>query len=210
MARRAVIASHVSPEAFEPDACRALQNLGYEIVAAGEPSGGAERPTRGDLRIVDDASLEQIADEDPEPVPTIILTREPAPLPANRQVVASLTRPVLFQDLYVALQTALEATPRSYPRVATTLPARCTYDDRACTGVVVSLSEGGCLFRSGDEPLRDRQTSLQFPLPGPGLISARARHVDRRESHLALVFESLTSRSRVAISQYVMDRLITG
>jgi len=208
MARRAVIASHVRPEAFEPGACRALQNLGYEIVAAGGLSGRAGRPTRGDLRIVDEASLDQIADEDSEPVPTIILTREPAPLPANRQVVASLTRPALFQDLYVALQTALEVTPRSYPRVATTLPARCTYDDRACTGVVVSLSEGGCLFRSVDELLRERQTSLQFPLPGPGLISARARHVDRRGNHLGLVFQGLPSDSRAAISQYVMDRII--
>jgi hypothetical protein len=208
MARRAVIACHVPSEAFEPDACRALQNLGYEIVAAGAPSGRAGRPTRGDLRIVDEASLDQIADADSEPLPTIILTREPAPLPANRQVVASLTRPALFQDLYVALQTALEATPRSFPRVATTLPARCTYDDRACTGVVVSLSEGGCLFRSVDEPLRERQTRLQFPLPGPGLISARARHVDQRGSHLGLVFQGLPSRSRAAISQYVMDRLV--
>ena len=152
----------------------------------------------------------QIADEDSEPVPTIILTREPAPLPANRRVVASLTRPALFRDLYVALQLALEATPRSYPRVTTALPARCTYEDRACTGIVVSLSEGGCLFRGADEPLQERQTSLQFPLPGPGLISARARHVDRRGTHLGLVFEGLPSSSRTAISRYVMDRIIGG
>jgi hypothetical protein len=210
VARRAVIASHVPPEAFERDACRALQSLGYEIVPAGVPAGRAGRPARCDLRIVDEASLDQIAEEDSEPVPTIVLTRQPAPLPANRQVVASLTRPALFQDLYLALQTALEATPRSYPRVATTLPARCTYDDRACTGVVVSLSEGGCLFRGADEPSRERQTSLQFPLPGPGLISAPARHVGRRGSGLGLVFQSLTSRSRAAISEYVMDRLIAG
>jgi hypothetical protein len=210
MARRAVIASHVSPEAFEPDACRALQSLGYEFMPAGAPSGKAGRPTGGDLRIVDEATLEQIADEGPEPVPTIVLTRDPAPLPANRRVVASLTRPALFQDLFVALQTALETTPRSFPRVATTLPARCTYDDRACTGVVISLSEGGCLFRSADEPLQESQTSLQFPLPGPGLISARARHVDRRGSQLGLVFQGLQSDSRAAISQYVMDRLVAG
>jgi hypothetical protein len=208
MARRAIIASHVPPEAFEPDACRALQGLGYEIVAAGAPSGGAKRPIRSDLRIVDEASLARIAEDDSEPVPTIILTREPAPLPANRQIIASLTVPAPFRDLYLAVQTALEATPRSYPRVATALPARCTYEDRACAGVVVSLSEGGCLFRSVDEPLRERQMNLQFPLSGPGLISARARHVDRRGSDLGLVFQGLASRSRAAISQYVMDRLI--
>jgi hypothetical protein len=208
MVRRAIIASYVPPEAFEPDACRALQGLGYEVVPAGASSGGAGRPLQCDLRIVDEASLDRIADEDSEAVPAIILTREPAPLPANRQVIASLTRPALFQELYAAVQTALEATPRKHPRISTALPARCAYDDRACTGVVVSLSEGGCLFRGVDELLRERETSLQFPLPGPGLISARARHAGRRGSDLSLVFQDLPSHSRAAISQYVMGRLI--
>jgi len=207
MARRALIVSHVAPEAFEPGACRALEKLGYEIVVAGAPSGRADRAIRGDLRIVDEASFGQIADEAPEPVPTIVLTREPAPLPANRRVIASLTRPARFRDLYAVLQTALEVTPRSHPRVDTTLPARCAYGARACTGVVVSLSEGGCLFRSADEPPQESETSLQFPLPSPGLIWARARHVGRRESDLGLAFQGLAADARAAISQYVMDRL---
>jgi hypothetical protein len=118
-------------------------------------------------------------------------------------------RPARFQDLYPAVQEVLEHTPRSHPRIATTLPARCAYDDRTCTGVVVSLSEGGCLFRSADEPSGERETSLQFPLPGPGVVSTRARHVGRRGNGLGLAFRELTSESRVAISQYVMDRLIT-
>jgi hypothetical protein len=210
MARRALIASHVPPEAFERGACRALENLGYEIVPAGEPFGAADRPIRGDLRIVDEASLGRIADEDAEQVPVIILTREPAPLPADRRVIASLTRPALFRDLYAAIQTAIEATPRSHPRIATTLPARCAYDERACTGVVISLSEGGCLFRSADVPPQERETSLQFPLPAPGLISARARHVDRRDGNLGLAFQDLGSESRAAISRYVMNRLVDG
>jgi hypothetical protein len=208
MARRGIIASHVPPEAFEPDACLALQNLGYEIVPAGAPSGVAGRPIRGDLRIVDEASLGRIADEDSEPVPSIILTREPAPLPADRRVVASLMRPARFQELYFAVQKAIEATPRSHPRIATALAARCAYGNRACTGIVLSLSEGGCLFRSADEPPQERETSLQFPLPDPGLISTRARHVGRRESDLGLEFRSLPPEFRTAISQYVMSRLI--
>ncbi|MHC4507294.1 MAG: PilZ domain-containing protein [Planctomycetota bacterium] len=209
MARRGIIVSHVPPEALEPDASHALQNLGYEIVPAGAPSGRVDRPIQGDLRIVDEESLGQIAAEEGEPVPIITLTRRPTPLPADRRVIASLTRPARFQDLYPALQKALERTPRSHPRIPTTLPARCAYDDRTCTGVVVSLSEGGCLFRSADEPPGERETSLQFPLPRPGLILTRARHVDKRGSALGLAFQGLTSESRFAISQYVMDRLIT-
>ena len=208
MARRGIIASHVPPEAFEPDASRALQNLGYEIVPAGTASGRAGRPIQCDVRIVDEASLDQMAAEEGEPVPIITLTRRPAPLPADRRVIASLTRPARFQDLYAAVQKALEPTPRNHPRITTALPARCAYDDRACTGVVVSLSEGGCLFRSADEPPGEGETSLQFPLPRPGLISTRARQVDRRGSAVGLAFQSLTAESRLAISQYVMDRLI--
>lgn len=210
MARRGIIVSHVSPEAFEPDACRALENLGYEIVSAGAPSGAAGRPTRSDLRIVDEASLGEIAAEEGEPLPTIVLTREPAPPPAKRWVVASLTRPARFQELYFAVQKAIEATPRSHPRVATALAARCAYDERVCTGLVVSLSEGGCLFRSAEEPPDERETSLQFPLPDPGLILARARHVNRRESGLGLEFRGLPPEFRAAIAQYVMNRLIAG
>jgi hypothetical protein len=208
MARRGVIASHVPPEAFEPDACRALESLGYEIVLAGALHGRGDRPIRGDLRIVDEENLGQIADEDSEPVPTIILARERAPLPAKRWIVASLTRPARFQDLYFAVQKAIEATPRSHPRIATALAARCAYDERACTGILVSLSEGGCLFRSTDEPPQERETSLQFPLPGPGLILARARHVNRRRDDLGLEFQGLPPEFRAAIAQYVMNRLI--
>jgi hypothetical protein len=208
VARRAIIVSHVSLEAFEPDACRALQNLGYEIVSAGAPSDGPERPVECDLRIVDEADLDRITEADGSSVPAIILTREPAPLPADRRVIASLRRPALFRDLYATIQTALEETPRNHPRVPTSLPARCAYEDRACAGVVLSLSEGGCLFRSTEEPPRERETSLQFQLPRPGLISARARHVDWRGSDLGLAFQGLASDFRAAISQYVMDRLV--
>ena len=159
-------------------------------------------------RQVDEASFGQVVDEDSEPVPAIILTREPAPLPANRRVIASLMRPARFQDLYAAVQMALEGTPRDHPRVTTTLPARCAYDDWSCTGVVLSLSEGGCLFRSAGQQPEERETSLQFPLPRPGLISARARHVNRRGNSLCLVFQRLASESRLALSHYAMDRLI--
>jgi hypothetical protein len=159
---------------------------------------------------VDEASLGEIAAEEEAPVPVIALTRRPTPLPADRRVIASLMRPARFQDLYPAVQKALERTPRSHPRITTTLPARCAYEERASTGVVVSLSEGGCLFRSADEPPGEPETSLQFSLPRPGLISTRARHVSRREDGLGLAFQDLTSEFRLAISQYVMDRLITA
>jgi hypothetical protein len=207
MARRRTIASHVPREAVEPDALRALRSLGYEIVAAGTPSAKAGQRIQSDLRIVDEGSLGQITDEASAPVPIILLTREPAPLPADRRVIASLTRPAPFQELYAAMQKALEPTPRRHPRITTALAARCAYGDRTCTGVVISLSEDGCLLRNPEELPWGREVDLQFPLPRAGLISTRARQVYRSGNDLNLEFQDLAPAFRLAISQYVMDRL---
>ena len=57
MARCRTIVSHVAPENFEPQVCRALGTLGYDIVAAGE------EPTSPELRIVDEEDIERIASE---------------------------------------------------------------------------------------------------------------------------------------------------
>lgn len=208
MIRRRIIASHVPPEAFEPDVCRALESLGYEVVSSSAASDAPDRPLRADLWIVGERSLGQIAGEEDPPVPVIILSSQPAPGIAEPRVAASLMRPASFQDLYSAIQEALEATPRRHPRIATALAARCAYDDRACTGAVISLSEGGCLFRSADELPWGREVDLQFPLSGRGLLSTRAQQVDRRGSDRGLAFHGLSPESRSAISQYVMGRLI--
>jgi hypothetical protein len=209
MIQRRIIASHVPPEAFEPNVCRALESLGYEIVPPRIASGTPGRPFRADLRIVGERSLGQLAGEEGTPIPVIILTSQPAPGIAEPRVVASLMRPASFQELYSAIQNALETTPRRHPRIATALAARCAYDDRSCTGAVISLSEGGCLFRSADELPRDREANLQLPLiSGRGLLSMRAQQVDRRGSDWGLAFHDLPHESRSAISQYVMGRLI--
>jgi hypothetical protein len=208
MARRAVIASDVSPEALEPNAWRALRSLGYEIVPAGASFGTADQPIQPDLRLVDEESFGRIAGEEGTSPPVIILTRQPASPPADRRIIASLTRPAPFRELYTAIQQALEPTPRRYPRIITALPARCAHYDRSCAGAVISLSEGGCLFRSPDALSWERETNLQFPLPRPGLISARAQQVNQRGSDQGFAFRGLPSRSRSAISHYVMDRLI--
>jgi hypothetical protein len=207
MIRRKTIASHVPPGAVEPDALRALRSLGYEIVAVGPPSAKAGQELQSQLRIVDEEGLGQIAEEASAPVPVILLTREPAPLPADRRVIACLTRPAPFQELYAAIQKALEPTPRRRPRITTALPARCAYGDRTCTGVVISLSEDGCLLRNPEELPWEREVDLQFPLPRAGLISTRARQVRRSGTDLSLEFQDLSPASRLAISQYVMDRL---
>jgi hypothetical protein len=209
MVRRGIIATDISPGALEPYALRALRKLGYQIVPDGASLGTTDQPIQPDLRIVDEESLGQIAGEEGASVPVIILTRQLAPPPANRQVYASLMRPVLFHALYAAIQEALEPTPRRHPRITTELPARCAYDDRICAGAVTSLSEGGCLFRNPDGLSWEHETILQFSLPRPGLISTRAQPVYQRGSDEGFAFQGLLSDFRLAISQYVMNRLLS-
>jgi hypothetical protein len=191
-----------------PDVLRALRSLGYEIVPATAPHGRVGQPIQPDLWLVDEESLGQIAGEESASAPIIILTRQPAPPPANRRVISSLMRPARFQELYAAIQDALESTPRRYPRIPTTLAARCAYRDRTCTGLVTSLSAGGCLFRTAKRLSPERETNLQFPLPYPILISTRARQVHQRENDLGFEFQDLSSISRFAISEYVIDQLV--
>jgi hypothetical protein len=208
MARRGAIATDLPPEALEPKAWRALQSLDYEIVPARAPYGRADQPIQPDLWLVDEEGFGQIAGEDGASAPIILLTRQPAPPPANRRVIASLTLGAPFHALYAAIQKAIERTPRRHPRITTALAARCAYADRTCTGLVISLSEGGCLFRSPDDLPRERETQLQFPLPHPGLISTRARQVNRRAGDFGFAFQDLSSLSRFAISEYVMGQLV--
>jgi hypothetical protein len=208
MMRRRAIASEVSPDSLEPNAHRALQNLGYQIVPARTPSETADPSIQPELRIVDEEGFDQITGESDSPAPIVFLMRGAAPPPADQRIVASLTRPVRFEDLYAAIQEALEPTPRRHPRVTTALAARCAYDHETCAAAVISISQGGCLLRSPDGPPAAPEITLQFQLPRTGLVSTRARQVNRRGSDLGLAFEDLPSESRAAVSQYVMDRLI--
>ena len=212
MTRRRTVVSHVPADAFEPDVCRALQALGYEIVRAGE------EPKAAELWIVDDADLERIARGPGPPVPVVALTRDSAPPPADPCVIDAIRRPAPFQSLYVALQTALEANPRRFPRVPMARTAWCLYGGRICVGAVVSLSAGGCLFRSDEdlpwvEPKRHSTGDaaiVLFRLDLRRLLKVRARMAHQTGSDLGLGFLDLDPDACSAISEYVMAELLAN
>ena len=198
------IVFHVAPESFEPGVCRALGTLGYNIVAA------REEPTSAELQIVNEESLEQIGRVASLPAPILLLTRNPARRLRGPRVVDSLRRPVSFRDLYVSIQRLVEPTPRADPRASTTCPARCTYANEICFGTVISLSEGGCLFRSYREPPDESETQMLFALPPSRRIEVRARMVRREKNHLSLRFLDASSDIRSDIGSYVMDELLAN
>ena len=203
MVRRRTIVSHVAPESFAPGVCRALGTLGYGIVAAGEA------PTSPELQIVNEESLEQIGSEASLQAPIVVLTQDPDRRRWGPHV-AALSPPVSFRDLYVLLQILIETTPRADPRVTTMCPARCTYADEACFGAVMSISEGGCLFRCYREPPDESETEVLFALPPNHRIEVRAHTARRVANLIALRFLDTSPDIRSAIGSYVMDELLAN
>ncbi len=125
-------------------------------------------------------------------------------------MIDSLRQPVSFRDLYATLQRLVEPNPRADPRVPTMRPARCTYADEICFGAVISLSEGGCLFRSYREPPDESETQMLFALPPSRRIEVRARMVRREKNHLSLRSLDASSDIRSDIGSYVMDELLAN
>ena len=88
-------------------------------------------------------------------------------------------------------------------------PARCTCANGIYFGAVISLSEGGCLFRSFSEPPASK-TRLLFTLPPNHRIEVRARMVRREGHRVALRFPETSPDVRSAIGRYVMDELLSN
>ena len=208
MVKRWTIADHVPAEAFGPGVRSALEALGYDFAPAASP-GTLDRPP--DLRIVDEQSIDRIPSAPVSPpIPSVLLTRSGGPDSSDPRIVASLPQPATLSGLYACLQRELENKQRRAPRVATELSARCWRGNDFWNGKVLTLSETGCLFRSGPRLLPEQETTLIFDLPGDTTISTGARPVHRKDHEVGLAFESLMPESGADISDYVIDQLTAG
>ena len=213
---RWTLSCEVGPRAFAPNTRGALEALGYLLVSP-QPSRSTSKTGYGtDLRLVDAVGLstESTPDEilggakDRSTAPVILFGRGDARLAADPRIVATVETPASIESLYPALQSALEPTPRQRPRSAAELPAACTGVDQRFVGAVLSLSEGGCLFRSTKAIPVDQPLQLLFPLPGERMVSTRAWVIEQNGGDVALRFENTTTRSRRAIAGYVLNQLV--
>jgi hypothetical protein len=151
---RGCIASYVGPHALAPHTRAALEGLGYSVVPAFSMGRFEDTSWTPVIRLVDERHLPKIpaVDDDPN-TPIIVLTGTRPKEIQDERVAGHVSRPAQFSDIYRILQQSLEATPRGSPRVETLLAARCSRADHRWVGNIVSLSEGGCLFRSA-EPVK--------------------------------------------------------
>ncbi len=117
--------------------------------------------------------------------------------------------PSTFPDVLAPEACAALAPPRRFPRVTTERLAWFRYGDRLCVGDVVSLSEGGCLFRGDHDLPTGQEAVLLFWLPPRRVLRLRANTIYRSGNDVGLVFLDGRADVRSIISGYVMDELLT-
>lgn len=204
------IASFVPPRSYAPRTRAALEGLGYRIVPVATRGRFTDDSWEPDLRIVDERHVGRVPPEDYLPrTPMILLTGETPLHFGDCRVVGTAPRPAKLEALYPLLQSALENTPRRSARAMTQLPGRCTYDNRRSVGAVVSLSEGGCLFRTREPMEIDSPITLVFPLPLGTMVSTPVHVISQRNECVALAFDGAETPIREAVAQYVEQRLAT-
>jgi hypothetical protein len=204
---RATVAVHAPTRAFAAGTETALGRLGYHLVRA-ESAEHEEDASRFSIRIVDDRQLEEVPVEgNGHALPIILLTGPRGPIASDARTVGTVLRRAGLKEVFALLQETLEATPRSVPRIPTSLPARCIHGNHGWAGAIRSISEKGCLFHSTERLEPDRRIDLHFALPSEGLlqIPAQPSYVDGKVA--GLVFRNPSDQTRSAIEGYVTAQL---
>jgi hypothetical protein len=200
---RCRIDSHVGQLAFAPNVRKAMGRLGYNLVDVA--AHDTARPP--DLRIVDDRDPEGLASSALDPRTPIVLLTGSSGSTHDPRVVGRVRRPARLADLYRVVQQAVEPHPRSAPRVDTKLTARIMQGDQAWAGVIMTLSERGCMAQTKGALVQGERIQLHFTLTDSGKMDIGARAVWTRGQCAGLVFTDADHDSRGAIDHYVGDRL---
>ena len=209
---RAIVAIHAPSRAFAPGTQTALGRLGYQLVSAETAGHHSEddESCRPNIRIVDDRQLERVPLEgNGEGVPLILLTGHSGLLASDSRAVGTVRRRARIHELFTLLQRALEPWPRTVPRVAAALPARCKRGNHGWAAAIRSISEKGCLLLSTERLERDKRLDVCFALPSEGLMQLPAQPSYVSGKRAGLVFRDTSERSRSAIANYVDSQLTT-
>lgn len=212
--RARLVVLHGRPDAFVDKTRPILARLGYAIVSPDEATAlhRADPCARGDvpqpeMLVVDELNLPDVEGVD---CPIVLLTGSEGLRCRDPRIVAALRRPAGLHDLFRILQAVFEDTPRSTPRVDTSLPVVCDRDGRRWAGELRSLSENGGLLRQPETlPLGSRfALSLELPASGPVSLAAEAAY--QIVPDLGVVFSGIDAGTREAIGRYVGELLLAG
>jgi DNA-binding response OmpR family regulator len=133
--------------------------------------------------------------------------------------VPCLTKPVRTEELYRAVQSLLEATPRSHLRIPTTLPVTVNKVllDAAQGEHVMNISENGLFVRMQKPPRRNEQVTVELnintiPIRAEAIVmhSRRAGEGPFREPGMAVRFTEIAPECREAIRGFIHDEVTRG
>jgi CheY-like chemotaxis protein len=133
--------------------------------------------------------------------------------------VPCLTKPVQTEELYRMVQALLEATPRSYLRIPTTLPVTVNKVllDAALGEQVMNISENGLFVRMQKPPRRNEQVTVELnlnndPIKAEAIVmhSRRAGEGPFREPGMAVRFTEIAPECREAIRKFIHDEVTRG
>lgn len=196
----------LTPRSVAPKVLPALRALGYTLREDDEPIDKTV-PISG-FWLVDEARLDELPNAKIAPAARILLISSPRKYQRDDiRIMARTTRPARLSAIYSMIQSTLENRPRMTPRIQTQLSARCIRADRRSIGAVLSLSEGGCLLRTGDSLRRGTKVDLQFALPEYGLVSTPAACRYTRSGDAGLEFSEPAADIRHSIAHFVTSQL---
>lgn len=210
------IVYHGSSEALGPGTDVMLSRLGYRMM---RPETFAELASddpsfEPDLLVVDDRRLDELyaqaSGEEPDATGgarIVLLTGGGRAADDDPRVVGAVRRPAGLHDLYRLMQQIFEDTPRTTPRIATQLSARCARGERNWEGRVLSLSENGCLIRSTEAIGLGQRILLEFSIPNRGPIRLDAEAAYQLMPDTGLVFNAVAPDQRKSIERFVSDTL---
>jgi hypothetical protein len=196
----------LTPRSLAPKVLPALQVLGYTLRE--ENDSVASDASDSAFWLVDETRLAELPNVEIAPDMRILLvTSLRSDAHEDARVLVQTSRPAQLSAVYAMIQSAIEHNPRRTPRVRTQLSARCIRADRRSLGAVLSLSEGGCLLRTGDSLRKGTQVDLQFALPEYGLVSTPAQCRYVRKGDAGMEFSQPARDIRHSIARFVTTQL---
>lgn len=207
------IVYHASRDALGPMTDVILSRLGYQMLLPETfEAMRADRPDLvAEMLVVDERRLEEAdayREEGRAGPPIVLLTGTQGANGDDSRVVGAVKRPAGLHDLYRLMQQVFEDVPRSTPRVATQLRARCESRGTIWEGRVLSLSENGCLIRSPEAILLGQRLQLELMLPRSETIALDAEATYQLLPDTGLVFSAIEAGSREALGRFVTQTIL--
>jgi len=179
-----------------------------------------------DLVLPDMSGLEMLRNVkgDVRTLPILLLLPGPDAHVETRPVeigggVLCLTKPVQTEDLYRAVQSVVEATPRAYLRIPTTLPASVNKIllDAGKGEYIMNISENGVFVRMFKPPRRNERVSIELSINGRDLKadavvlhSRRSGEGPFRDPGMAVRFTVIAPETREIIREFIHDEVTRG